>query len=84
MELERDGLGKSTGCSCRGQGFTAPGSSHLTVIPVPEDLMSFSGFHGHQALVWCTDIYANKKPYPLNDENVGSGAQVTKAGGSQL
>lgn len=39
MELERDGLGKSTGCSCRGQGFTVPGGSHLTVIAVPEDLM---------------------------------------------
>lgn len=54
------------------------------VIPVPENLMSFSGFHGHQALMWCTDVYANKKPYPLNDENVGSGAQAAKAGGSQL
>lgn len=71
-------LVQRTGLHCTWRG------SHLTVIPVPEDLRAFSGFHGHQALMWCTDVYANKKPYPLNDENVGSDAQAAKAGGSQV
>lgn len=77
MELERDGLGKSwllvqrTGVHCT-WGLTPDCDSHSR------------GSDGHQALMWCTDVSANKNPYPLNDENVGSGAQAAKAGGSQV
>ena len=35
-------------------------STHLTVTPVPGDLMISSGLHGPQAPMLCSDIYAGK------------------------
>jgi hypothetical protein len=54
---------KTTGCSYRGLGF---GSLHPHsilqpfIIPVPGDLMPFSGLLRPQAFMWYTYINANK------------------------
>lgn len=42
-------------------------STHMAV-PVPEDSMSSSGFHGHQAYTWCIDTYVGKTSYGGLDE----------------
>jgi hypothetical protein len=45
-----DSTVKSTGSSSRGSGFDSPhphGVSQISVTPVPGNMMSFSGLHGH-------------------------------------
>lgn len=53
---------KSTGCSSPGPGFDSqhPGSSQLSVTPVPGDPVSFSGLLWHQIYIWFTDMHASK------------------------
>lgn len=41
-------------------------SSQLPVIPVPGNLMSPFGLHGHQVHTRHIDAYVGKTPYPLN------------------
>lgn len=57
--VERCSVVKSIGCSARGPGSDSqhpPGDSML-IIPVSGNLTPFSGFRGHQAHAWCTDIH---------------------------
>lgn len=53
-----------TGCSSREKFESQYPYSSLqwSIIPIPEDMTSFSGFPGHQAHLFCTDIHVGYTP----------------------
>lgn len=56
--------------SYRGHGFNAQHPySQPSITPIPKDKMFSSGFHGHQTLIYYTDIHTDKTPIHTHQSN---------------
>jgi hypothetical protein len=72
----------ATGCSSKAPRFDSQqlhGDSHLSVTPVPGDLLPDSDLHGHQAYIEYTNTYPHTQNTKLK-ENFYQGGRCSSVG----